>query len=122
MRSENRRIYLLHIRENILLAQAFTGSMRFEEFRADTRTVYAVIRCLEIISEASRRVDDAVKVRYRDLPWEDMAGAGNIYRHDYEKVRETLVWKTVNNALPRLLAVVEAELAQGGDIIATRKD
>ncbi len=51
-----------------------------------------------------------------------MAGAGNIYRHDYEKVRETLVWKTVNNALPRLLAVVEAELAQDGDTIATRKD
>lgn len=91
----------------------FIGSMSVVEFSADTRTVYAVIRCLEIISEASRRVDPAVKLRHPDLPWADMAGAGNIYPHDYERVRETLVWKTVRNALPDLLAAVEQELGHG---------
>lgn len=40
-----------------------------------------------------------------------MAGAGSIYRHDYEDVMQQRVWYTVQEALPSLLAIVEAELA-----------
>ena len=93
-----------------MLARQFAGAMRLEDFAADLRTVYAVIRCLEIISEASRRVSADIKARHPALPWPDMAGAGNIYRHEYEKVRVTLIWKTVKNSLPRLLDTVEDEL------------
>ena len=110
MPSKSSHDRLVHIRDNILLAQRFVGQMTYAEFREDVRTVYAVIRCLEIISEASRGVDAAVKTRHPQLPWVDMAGAGNIYRHDYENVREALVWKTVRDALPVLLGVIEQEL------------
>jgi hypothetical protein len=41
-----------------------------------------VIRCLEIISEASRRLPEALKDRHPSMPWNEMAGAGNIYRQD----------------------------------------
>jgi uncharacterized protein with HEPN domain len=115
MRSEPSNSRLIHIRDNILLAQHFVGEMTYAEFREDLRTVYAVIRCLEIISQASRRVDATVKARHPQLPWVDMAGAGNIYRHDYENVREALVWKTAKDALPALLAVIEQELVRGDD-------
>jgi uncharacterized protein with HEPN domain len=47
---------------------------------ADPGRVYAVTRCLEIISEASRRLPDNVKARHPSIAWKDMAGAGNIYR------------------------------------------
>ena len=115
MHSEPSNSRLINIRDNILLAQRFVGEMTYAEFQGDVRTVYAVIRCLEIISEASRRVDAAVKARHPQLPWVDMAGAGNIYRHDYENVREALVWKTAKDALPVLLAVIEQELSRGDD-------
>jgi len=75
--------------------------------------VYAVTRCLEIISEASRRLSDALKQRHPNIAWRDVAGAGNIYRHDYEDVAAQDVWNTVRVALPSLRAVVEQEL--GGD-------
>jgi uncharacterized protein with HEPN domain len=42
-----------------------------------------------------------------------MAGAGNVYRHDYEDVAANFVWDTVQRALPPLRAVVELELARG---------
>lgn len=42
-----------------------------------------------------------------------MAGAGNVYRHDYEDVAARYVWKTVNESLPPLHAVIAAELARG---------
>jgi uncharacterized protein with HEPN domain len=87
MPSDPSHSYLIHIRDNRRLAQSFVEPMSYAEFQADIRTVYAVIRCLEIISEASRRVDAGVKGRHPELPWTDIAGAGNIYRHDYENAR-----------------------------------
>ncbi len=42
-----------------------------------------------------------------------MAGAGNVYRHDYEDVAAESVWETVQRALPPLRAVIEVELERG---------
>jgi uncharacterized protein with HEPN domain len=41
-----------------------------------------VTRCLEIISEASRRLPESLKARHPEIPWKQIAGAGNVYRHD----------------------------------------
>ena len=61
------------MRRHIELARTFTGSMTFTEFKADRRTVLAVIRCLEIISEASRRVSMQLKARHPEIAWADIA-------------------------------------------------
>ncbi|HEY7245927.1 MAG TPA: HepT-like ribonuclease domain-containing protein [Xanthobacteraceae bacterium] len=96
--------------ENIRLARSFVGRMSFDDFQVDRRTFYAVVRCLEIISEASRRLPPAVKERHREIPWEDVAGAGNIYRHQYQNVFEILVWQTVTESLVPLQQAIEDEL------------
>ena len=44
-------------------------------FQCDTRTIYAVTRCLEIISEASRRLPEEIKARHHSTPWLEIAGA-----------------------------------------------
>jgi len=80
---------------HIRLAIQFVGDLSYEAFQDDARTVYAVTRCLEIISEASRRLPDDMKARHPSIAWKDMAGAGNVYRHDYEDVAARLVWDTV---------------------------
>src|SRR5277367_3248020 len=95
---------------HIRLAIQFVGDLSYEAFQDDARTVYAVTRCLEIISEASRRLPDDMKARHPSIAWKDMAGAGNVYRHDYEDVAARLVWDTVQVALPPLRDVVEGEL------------
>jgi uncharacterized protein with HEPN domain len=75
--------------------------------------VYAVTRCLEIISEASRRLSDELKGRHVSIAWREMAGAGNVYRHNYEDVAARRVWETVQRDLPALQTVVERELGGG---------
>jgi uncharacterized protein with HEPN domain len=110
MLSERGRRKLIDIRRNILLAQQWTDGTDPAQFGDDVKTVYAVVRALEIISEASRSVDADTKARFPAIPWVDIAGAGNIYRHDYDSVEEDLIWASVRNALPPLLAAVEAEL------------
>jgi uncharacterized protein with HEPN domain len=81
-------------------------------FVADPKTVYAVTRCLEIISEASRRRPDDLKARHPSIPWKQMAGAGNVCRHDYEDVAARFVWTTLQDSLPALHTVVTGELAR----------
>lgn len=106
---------LRDIRENILLAQRFTENLTYPGFQNDRRTIYAVTRCLEIISEASRRLPPSLKGRHPDIPWEQIAGAGNVYRHDYEDLSALIIWNTVRKALPPLLASIERELALRND-------
>lgn len=112
MLSERTRRRLQDIRESILAAQEFAAGLTAEQFEHDRKTVFAVVRALEIISEASRHIDDEVRSRHPYLPWSDIAGAGNVYRHDYPVVRSDFVWRTLKSALPPLLAAVEAELAR----------
>jgi uncharacterized protein with HEPN domain len=101
---------LRDIRENISLALSFIGQTSFDQFRGDRRTAYAVTRCLEIISEASRRLSAELKGRHPHIRRQGMAGAGNVYRHDYELIVDKAVWDTVHESLPPLLAAVDAEL------------
>ena len=98
------------ILHHIDLAANFSAGFDRASFKHDVKTVYAVTRCLEIISEASRRLPGDVKARHPAIGWKQMAGAGNIYRHDYEDVAAEFVWETVERALPPLRAVIEVEL------------
>ena len=93
-----------------LATQLVTG-FDADTFKADVRTVYAVTRCLEIISEASRRLPSELKARHPSIAWKDIAGAGNIYRHEYEDVSAQQVWDAVQIDLPPPRAVIERELA-----------
>jgi uncharacterized protein with HEPN domain len=112
----NPQAYLVHIRDNIALAREFIDGFDYERFRSDRLVFYAVTRALEIISEASRRLPEAMKALHPEIPWVDIAGAGSVYRHDYEDVRERQVWVTLQKHLPPLLAVVEHELQRLGDL------
>ena len=110
MHSEQTGIALRDILHHIVLATHFVDGFDRETFKADIRSVYAVKRCLEIISEASRRLPDELKARYAVISWKQMAGAGNVYRHDYEDVVAHLVWDTVERSLPPLRAIIEKEI------------
>jgi uncharacterized protein with HEPN domain len=112
----NAKAYLFHIRDNIILAESFIDGLDFERFRDNALVFYAVTGALEIISEASRRLPAVMKERHPQIPWADVAGAGSVYRHDYEDVRQRQVWVTVQKDLPRLRAVVEQELLRRGEL------
>jgi uncharacterized protein with HEPN domain len=108
-KSTDPKRWLIDIRHNIHLARKFVDGLTYEQFRDDYRTFYAATRCLEIISEASRRLPDELKARHPAVPWNRIAGAGNVYRHDYEDVEQKFVWQAILHRLPELLAVVEQE-------------
>jgi uncharacterized protein with HEPN domain len=99
------------IQHHIAMAQGFIAGMNYEAFKDDNLHLYAVTRCLEIISEASRRLPQELKARHPAIEWREMADAGNIYRHEYEDVAASRVWRTATVSLPLLQDVVAQELA-----------
>ncbi len=102
---------LVDMRFNIVLIEDFVGGFSFEAFERDWKTLYAVTRALEIISEASRRLSEDLRNRHPAIPWREMRDAGNKYRHEYDGISASRLWRTANESLAPLLAVVEAELA-----------
>jgi uncharacterized protein with HEPN domain len=73
----------------------------------------AVARGIEIISEANRHLGPDLKAQHSGVRWEDIAGIGNILRHDYQRVDSTIIWKAVKDDLPpikRALLALQASL------------
>jgi uncharacterized protein with HEPN domain len=101
---------LENMSDNVARAMRFVDGLDLDAFLADDKTFYAATRCLEIISEAPRRLPPAFKERFPEIQWKQVAGSGNIYRHAYENIQERRIWATIHKALPPLLAVVDAEL------------
>jgi uncharacterized protein with HEPN domain len=101
---------LRDIVDNIDAIGMFSADLDFTAFTADRKTVYAVVRALEIVSEASRRLPADFKDRLPEIDWPAIAASGNVYRHEYEAVDETLIWHTTRHDLGVLRSVAAAEL------------
>jgi len=84
----------------------FTANMSYESFAGDEKTVYAVIRCLEIIGEASKHIPDDIRRQNPDIPWKEMAGARDVLIHDYFGVDVETIWKTVQENVTVLRPLV----------------
>ena len=110
MPSKNSAQRLHDLVENIDAIETFTAGMDAKSFAADRKTVYAVVRALEIVSEASRRLPVDLKDRHPEIDWGAVAAAGNVYRHEYEGVDESMIWRTVRHDLTVLRAMAAVEL------------
>jgi uncharacterized protein with HEPN domain len=110
MPSKNPAQRLADILENIEAVCEFTEGMQANDLPGDRKTLYAIVRALEIISEAVRRLPVGIRERHPEIDWTAVAAAGNIYRHEYESVDESLVWHTVQYDLGGLRAMAQAEL------------
>jgi uncharacterized protein with HEPN domain len=105
------RVYLLHVRDAIEAITSYTAAGR-DAFMADCKTQDAVIRNLEIIGEAVKRLSPSLTGAHPDVPWRQIAGMRDKLVHDYFGVDLDLVWGVVERELPTVRTRVEAVLAQ----------
>jgi uncharacterized protein with HEPN domain len=100
-------VYLLDILEAAKLALSYVKGMTREAFLADTQCQDSVVRRIEIIGEASRRISGQMKALHPSVPWKEMISMRNLMIHDYDDVDMEIVWDTVQQDLPSLVALIE---------------
>lgn len=80
----------------------FTEGMKYDDFAKDDKSASAVIRKLEIIGEAVKKIPEGVKKEYPEIPWKDMAGMRDKLIHGYFGVNLKKVWQTAKKDIPNL--------------------
>jgi uncharacterized protein with HEPN domain len=111
MPSDSSEPRLLDIIEAIELITQDTAGVTLDAFKADTRKRRMIERCIEIISEATRHLDDELKARHPLIPWRKIAGIGNVLRHEYERIAPDIIWRVATQELAALEKVCRDELA-----------
>lgn len=104
--------YLNDIIGAIEKAEAFSCGMTIDEFLADEKTLYATVRAIEIIGEASKHVPESVRDRYPDLPWKQMSGMRDKLIHAYFGVDATVIWKTIREDIPPIKNALQQVLKE----------
>ena len=109
------RARLRDIIDNIDAVRDILNGADFVAYRADLTMRRAVERCLEIISEASRFIDTDGKARHPEIAWSDIAGIGNLLRHEYQRIDDHIIWSAATRSLPELHRAVTALLLSDPD-------
>jgi uncharacterized protein with HEPN domain len=90
----------------ISASKDFTKNLTYAEFKRDKKTLFAVIRCLEVIGEASKQIPDQVKKSFNQIPWEDIGAMRNKLIHEYFGADTEIIWNTVQKDLIQLEDVI----------------
>jgi uncharacterized protein with HEPN domain len=104
--------FLRDICEAVRRIKTYTRAMTYDSFLADIKTQDAVVRNLEIIGEATKRLSIGLRERYLDVPWKGMAGVRDRLIHHYFGVNLDIVWDIITVELPALQSQIEAILQQ----------
>jgi uncharacterized protein with HEPN domain len=92
--------YHQDIIEAMTKAEVFVDGLDLNAFRKDEKTLFAVIRALEIVGEAAKKVPVHLRRRFASIPWKNLAGIRDKLVHDYVGVSAEVVWRTVKEDIP----------------------
>ncbi len=104
------KAYLIDILVAARLAREYLKGQTEDEFYQNIEKQDSVIRRLEIIGEAARRISDETQASLPEMPWDDMRRMRNFLIHEYDDVDISIVWDTAQNHLPTIIALLEKEL------------
>lgn len=108
--------YIWDLLNNARKAVAFVSGMTYQDFERDEKTQYAVIRALEILGEAAKKVPSDVKTAYPEIPWREIGGMRNKLIHDYTGVNLMVIWRTLQQDLPPLIQQLQRLLSDYGEM------
>ena len=100
--------YILDILLSAKDAHQFAKGMDYKAFFDDRKCQLAIVRCLEVIGEATKRLSETFRESHPAIPWSKMAGMRDVLIHAYDRVDLERVWTTVRDEVPPLIEALES--------------
>lgn len=105
--------YLKHIRdESLYIISVIHNDLTKDDFLRDETLKRAVVRSLEIIGEATKKIPADFKIKWDSIKWKNMAGMRDRLIHDYMGVNYSIVWDVVKNKIPELYDQIEGVIGK----------
>jgi uncharacterized protein with HEPN domain len=92
-------------------AQIFLEGVTYDQFEAESQINFAVVRALEIVGEATKRLPMSLREQYPGIPWKAMAGMRDRIIHGYDTVDLEIVWDVVKQDIPTIKPQIQQILA-----------
>jgi uncharacterized protein with HEPN domain len=100
--SKDPKEFLKHIQDECSYLIAVSHNLEFNVFLEDETLKRAIVRSLEIIGEATKKIPADFKVKWSNIQWKNMAGMRDRLIHDYIGVNYNIVWDVVTNKIPSI--------------------
>jgi len=110
--SKDSKEYLKHIQDECLYLTTVAADLSFEDFIKDETLKRAVIRSLEIIGEAVKKIPADLRAHYPNIQWKNMAGMRDRLIHDYMGVNYLIAWDVIKDKIPGLYSQIKAILIE----------
>ena len=107
-------VYCRHILDAIEIIESYIVVGR-ETFLTTSHWQDAVIRRLEIIGEATKRLSPSLREQHHEIPWRRIAGLRDVLIHDYMGVDLEAVWQMTQQQLPDLKQTIQLILQRDDD-------
>lgn len=107
--SKNTQEYLRHIQDECeyIISVIQGENISKQKFFADETLKRAIVRSLEIIGEATKKIPADEKIKFPQIQWKNMAGMRDRLIHDYMGVNYSIVWDVVENKIPTVLEQIK---------------
>ena len=98
---------IAHILEAAQDVKNFIQEKDRSSLETEKMLLYAIVRAIEIIGEASSQISSETRSQYPDLPWRDAISMRNQLIHAYITVDLDIVWKTATVAIPQFIEEIK---------------
>lgn len=111
--SKNPIDYLLHIHDERAYIKAAIGTeLSPQDFLQNETLKRAIVRSLEIIGEATKKIPADFKLKWKSIKWKNMAGMRDKLIHDYIGINYFIVWDVAKNKIPDLYKQISEVIAK----------